>query len=160
MERTLVLVKPEGVQRHLVGKIITRFEDAGLKIVGMKQAWVNKEFAKKHYHDVPERHGKKIFNQLIEYMTGGPVVAMVLEGSSAIENVRKIIGPTESKSALPGTIRGDFAHADYSHFDTKEKAIRNLVHASGNKKDAKIELPLWFNENELHSFKTVQDFLM
>jgi nucleoside-diphosphate kinase len=161
MERTLVLVKPEGVQRELVGKIISRFEDAGLKIIGMKMVWADKEFAKKHYtEDISKRRGEKVRNLLIDYITEGPVVAMVLEGVNAIENVRKIVGGTEPKSAPPGTIRGDFAHVSYAYADKKEIAVKNLIHASGNEEDAKHEVPLWFNKNELHSYKTIQDFFM
>lgn len=161
MERTLVLIKPEGVQRELVGKIISRFEDAGLKIIGMKMHWADKEFAKKHYtEDIEKRRGKKVRELLIDYITEGPVIAMVLEGVNAIENVRKIVGGTEPKSSPPGTIRGDFAHVSYAYADAKSIAVKNLIHASGNEEDAKIEVPLWFKKEELHSYKTIQDFFM
>ena len=161
MERTLVLIKPEGVQRALVGKIISRFEDAGLKIIGMKQIWADKEFAGKHYtEDIAERRGKKVRDMLLNYITEGPLIAMVLEGVNAIENVRKIVGGTEPKSAPPGTIRGDFAHVSFAHADAKNIPVKNLIHASGNEKDAKHEVSLWFSEKELHSYKTVQDFFM
>lgn len=160
IQRTLVLVKPEAVQRHLTGKIISRFEDAGLKIIGMKMIWIDKEFGAKHYYDVGERHGKKILNILLEYISTGPVIAMVLEGSSAVENVRKIVGPTEPKSCPPGTIRGDFAHGSYSNFDSKETAVKNIVHASGKLEEAEQEIKLWFKPEELHTYKTVQDLLM
>lgn len=160
MQRTLVLVKPEAVQRHLVGKIIQRFEDAGLKIVGMKQVWIDEDFGKKHYFDVAERRGEKILQQLVKYVSEGPVIAMVLEGSSAVENVRKIVGPTEPKSAPAGTIRGDFSHGSYHNFDSKEAAVKNIVHASGNPEEAKQEVELWFKPEELHTYKTIQDLLM
>lgn len=161
MEKTLVLIKPEGVQRHLVGKIITRFEDAGLKIIGMKQVWVNEEFAKKHYtEDIAERRGEKVRTQLLKYITEGPVVAIVLEGINAIENVRKIVGGTEPKSSPPGTIRGDFAHVSFAHADKNNLPVKNLIHASSDEADAKNEVPLWFTEKELHSYKSVQDFLL
>ena len=161
MEKTLVLIKPEGVQRHLVGKILTRFEDAGLKIVGMKQVWVDKEFAKKHYtKNITERRGEKVREMLLDYITEGPVVAIVLEGVNAIENVRKIIGGTEPKASPPGTIRGDFAHVSFAYADANNIPVKNLIHASGNEEDAKKEVPLWFTNKELHSYKTVQDFLM
>lgn len=160
IQRTLVLIKPEAVQRHLVGKIIQKFENAGLKIVGMKQVWVDKEFGKKHYFDVAERHGEKILSSLIDYISEGPVIAMVLEGSSAVENVRKLVGPTEPKSAPAGTIRGDFSHGSYHNFDSKEAAVRNIVHASGKPEEAKQEIELWFNPEEIHSYKTIQDLLM
>jgi len=161
MEKTLVLIKPEGVQRHLVGKVISRFEDAGLKIVGMKQVWVDKEFAKKHYtKDIAERRGENVRLQLLDYITEGPVVAICLEGINAIENVRKIVGGTEPKSAPPGTIRGDFAHVSFAHADSKNLPVKNIIHASGDEKDAKHEVPLWFSNKELHTYKTVQDFLL
>lgn len=159
MQRTLVLIKPEGVQRHLVGKIITRFEDASLKIIGMKQVWVNKEFAKKHYtEDIVERRGEKVREMLLDYITEGPVIAICLEGVNAIENVRKIVGGTEPKSSPPGTIRGDFAHVSFAYADKNNLPVKNLIHASGNEEDAKVEVPLWFSEKELHSYKTIQDF--
>jgi nucleoside-diphosphate kinase len=160
-QRTLVLVKPEGVQRHLVGKIITRFEDAGLKIVGMKQVWADEELAKKHYtEDIAQRRGEKVRNALLKYITEGPVVAICLEGINAIENVRKIVGGTEPKSAPPGTIRGDFAHVSFAHADENDLPVKNLIHASSDEKDAQHEVALWFSEKELHSYKTIQDLLL
>lgn len=161
MQRTLVLVKPEGVQRHLVGKILTRFEDAGLKIVGMKQVWADEEFAKKHYtEDIAQRRGEKVRNALLKYITEGPIVAICLEGINAIENVRKIVGGTEPKSAPPGTIRGDFAHVSFAHADENDLPVKNLIHASSDENDAKHEVALWFKDSELHSYKTVQDLLL
>ncbi len=161
IEKTLILIKPEGVQRHLVGKIIARFEDAGLKIVGMKQVWVNREFAMKHYtEDIAERRGKEIRERLLDYLSEGPVIAMVLEGVNAIENARRIVGGTEPKSSPPGTIRGDFAHVSFAHADEKNIPVKNLIHASSDEKDAKHEIKLWFKSLELHSYKTVQDFFL
>ncbi len=161
MEKTLVLIKPEGVQRHLVGKILARFEDAGLKIIGMKQVWVNEEFAKKHYtEDIAERRGEKVRTQLLKYITEGPVVAVVLEGVNAIENVRRIVGGTEPKSSPPGTIRGDFAHVSFAYADKNNIPVKNLIHASSDETDAKNEVALWFTKKELHSYKSVQDFLL
>jgi nucleoside-diphosphate kinase len=158
MQRTLVLIKPEGVQRHLVGKILNRFEEAGIKIIGMKQIWVDKEFAKKHYtEDIAERRGEKVREMLLNYITEGPVVAICFEGINVIENVRKIVGGTEPKSAPPGTIRGDFAHVSFAYADSNNLPVKNLIHASGNEEDAKNEVPLWFSEKELHSYKTIQD---
>jgi len=154
IERTLVLLKPDAVQRSIMGKIITRFEDAGLKIIGMKMVWVDKDFSKKHY----KAHVKKEFYKGLEnFITSGPVVAMVIEGISAVETVRKIVGSTEPKSAQPGTIRGDFAHHSYEYTDKKGITIKNLIHASGNKKEANEEVKLWFDDKELHSYSTVHD---
>ena len=158
IERTLVLVKPDGVQRCIVGRIIKRFEDAGFKIVGMKMQWVDKEFAKQHYtQDIAERRGEKVRELLLDFITEGPVVAMCLEGVNAIENVRKITGTTEPKSAPPGTIRGDFAHVSFSYADNKEIAVKNIIHASADETDAEAEVKLWFKPEEMHSFKTVHD---
>jgi len=157
IERTLVLIKPDGVQRGLIGEIIKRFENVGLKIVGMKMCWVDKEFAKKHYFDVKERRGETVFKMNVDFLTMGPVVAMVLEGVAAVEVVRKIVGPTEPKSAMPGTIRGDFAHVSFDYADKKEAVIKNVVHASSSKKDAEYEINLWFKPSELHEYKTVHD---
>ena len=154
MERTLILIKPDGIQRSLAGAIITRFEQAGLKIVGMKMIWIDKEFSKKHY----SAHLKKPFYPGLEKMiTEGPVLAFVLEGLHAVEIARKIVGPTEPRKAQPGTIRGDFAHHSYEYTDKKGIAIKNLIHASGTKDEAKKEIILWFKDNELHSYKTVHE---
>jgi nucleoside-diphosphate kinase len=154
IQRTLVLIKPDGVQRSLSGRIIQRFEDAGFKIIGMKMVWVDKDFSKKHYADHVD---KPFYKGLEEFITAGPVIAMVLEGVDAIENVRKIVGGTEPKSAPPGTIRGDFAHVSYGYADSKGIGIKNLIHASGNEQDAKREVELWFKPEELHSYKTVHE---
>ena len=153
-EQTLVLVKPDGVQRQLAGEIIQRFERSGLKIIGMKMVWVDKDFSKKHY----SAHLKKEFYPGLEKMiTEGPVIAMVLEGLHAVELVRKMVGATEPRTALPGTIRGDYAHHSYEYTDKIGVAIKNLVHASGNLKEAKEEIKLWFKKDELHSYETVHE---
>jgi len=159
-ERTLVLVKPDGVIRNLIGKIISRFEDAGLKIIGMKMQWVDEDFAKKHYReDIAQKHGERVRNDLIKYIKEGPVVVMVLEGVEAITIARKIVGSTYPSEAVPGTIRGDFAHISKDYANTNKIMVRNLIHASGNKEDAEIEIPLWFKEDEMHSYKTVHDII-
>ncbi len=158
MQRTLVLIKPDGVQRSLMGRIISRFEDAGLKIIGMKMVWSDKEQASKHYtEDIAKRRGEKVRNLLLDFIQEGPILAMAIEGVNAIENVRKIVGGTEPKSAPPGTIRGDFAHVSFAYADDKEVAVKNLIHASSDEKDASHELKLWFSEGELHTYKTVHD---
>ena len=155
LEQTLVLVKPDGVQRQLIGEIIKRFEQRGLKIVALKLTKIDDDLAKKHYtEDISRRRGEKVRKNLIKYITEGPVVAMIIEGVDAIENVRKLCGDTESKSALPGTIRGDFSHVSYKHADEKNIPIKNLVHASSNKEDAHNELSLWFSVDEIHDYKT------
>jgi nucleoside-diphosphate kinase len=157
VQRTLILIKPDGVQRGLIGRIIQRFEDVGLKIVGSKMVWIDSEFGKKHYFDIAQRRGEQVLKNLLKFMTEGPVMALCLEGINAVENVRKIVGSTEPKSALPGTIRGDFAHHSYEATDGKGVAVRNLIHASGNFEEAGYEVSLWFTPEELHTYKTVHE---
>ncbi|MBU0470922.1 MAG: nucleoside-diphosphate kinase [Nanoarchaeota archaeon] len=157
IERSLVLLKPDAVKRGLMGKILTRFEDAGFKIVGAKMTWIDKDFGKRHYADIAERRGEKVLKVLLNFMTQGPVMALCVEGINAVENIRKIVGGTEPKSALPGTIRGDFAHISFAYADKENKAIENLIHASGNVEEAKVEVALWFKESELHSYKTAYE---
>ena len=154
IERSLVLIKPDGVQRTLSGEIIGRFEKVGLKIVGMKMTWIDRDFSKKHY----DAHvAKPFYKGLEDYITEGPVIAMVLEGLHAIEIIRKMVGSTEPRKAQPGTIRGDFSHHSYEYTDAKGIAIKNLIHASGDKNDAEKEIKLWFKKEELHSYKTVHE---
>jgi nucleoside-diphosphate kinase len=158
IEQTLVVIKPDGVERGLIGEIIRRFEHAGLKIVAMKMQWINKTFAEKHYtDDISKRRGEKVRNLLLDFITEGPVVGMVIEGIDAIVNVRRIVGDTEPKGAAPGTIRGDFAHVSFSYADHKSMAVRNLIHASANIKEAQAEVDLWFASQELHSYPLVHD---
>lgn len=160
IERTLVLLKPDAVQRSLVGEIIQRFERTGLKISGMKLVRISKEFAKRHYtEDVAVRRGEKVRSWLINYITEGPVVAIVLEGIEAVEQVRKLVGPTAPKDAMPGTIRGDYAHISFGHADEKQISIKNLIHASGSSEEAKAEIALWFSDSELFSYKIVNEHL-
>lgn len=154
IQKTLVLIKPDGVQRGLIGRIIQRFEDAGLKIVGMKMIWVDKEFAKKHYS---EHLGKAFYTSLEEFITIGPVIAMVIEGIYAVEIVRKLVGPTEPREAPPGTIRGDFAHMSMDFSDSKKIGLKNVVHASSSQKDAEHEISLWFNDSEINSYNIVSE---
>lgn len=154
IEKTLVLIKPDGVQRGLIGEIIQRFEKVGVKITAMRMVWVDKKFAKKHY----AAHVDKPFYPGLEVMiTEGPVVAMVIEGLHAVEQVRKMVGSTEPKAAHPGTIRGDYSHHSYAYTDKKGIAIKNLVHASGTKKEADAEIKLWFGKEEIHDYKTVHE---
>ena len=158
IQRTLVLIKPDGVFRGIVGRIIERFENAGLKIVGMKMFWADKKFAEKHYtEDIAKRRGKHVREWLLEYITEGPVVAMVLEGIDSVELVRKIVGPTEPKTAQPGTIRGDFAMHSYAYTDKRKIPIKNLIHASGTAAEAKDEVNLWFSPEDLHEYKLVHE---
>ncbi|MFT4310619.1 MAG: nucleoside-diphosphate kinase [Candidatus Woesearchaeota archaeon] len=157
MEQTLVLIKPDAVQRALVGEIISRFEKCGLKIVATKMVWEKEDFFEKHYHDVEERHGREILDGNLKAMTAGPVFALVLEGIRAIEIVRKLVGPTEPKKAAPGTIRGDYTHYTYELADHHKVAVKNIVHASSSIEDAQYEINLWFQPKEIHSYETVHE---
>lgn len=158
LQQTLVLVKPDGVARGLTGEVIKRFEQRGLKIIALKLVKVDMDHAKQHYtDDITQRRGEKIRNQLLDFITEGPVVAMIIEGVDAIANVRKLVGATESKSALPGTIRGDFTHVSYSHADEKEIPVRNVIHASSDETDAKHEIALWFSIDEIFEYKRTDE---
>ncbi len=154
IEKTFIAIKPDGVQRGIIGEVISRFEKVGLKITGMKLVWVDKDFAKKHY---AEHVDKPFYPGLEAMITMGPVVAIVLEGVDAIELVRKMVGATEPKSAAPGTIRGDFAHVSYGHADEKGIGVKNIIHASANAKDAKTEIELWFDDGDVHDYNTVHE---
>ena len=158
IERTFVMLKPDGVKRAIVGDVIQRFEKAGLKLIGMKMKWVDEEFAKNHYtEDIAERRGEQVRKDLLIFVTEGPVVAMAWEGVSAIEVVRKIVGSTEPKAAQPGTIRGDYSHVSFAYADEKKIVVKNVIHASSDKGDAEREVALWFSVDELYQYPNVHD---
>lgn len=160
IEQTLILFKPDAVQRGVVGEILTRFERVGLKIVGTKMISPTKEHYYKHYEEIGQvitRRGEKVFNNVLDNMTEGPVIAMVLEGIEAVELVRKLVGSTEPKSSAPGTIRGDFSHMSYGYGDAQDKGIPNLIHASGDQADAKKEIPHWFSDDELYDYSVLNE---
>ncbi|MEU6442487.1 nucleoside-diphosphate kinase [Streptomyces sp. NPDC047046] len=157
IERTLVLLKPDAVARGLAGRIITRFEDAALKIVGTKMKWMDEEFTRKHYFDLEERLGAEVYNFTATFMQQGPVIALVLEGFDAIATVRKIVGSTYPNQAPAGTVRGDFSHYSAGASIAAGKAVANLVHASGNAEEAKQEVELWFDKGELQDYKTLAE---
>ncbi len=136
MERTFVMVKPDGVQRGLVGEVISRLERKGLKIVAMKMLWIQEELAREHYAEHAE---KPFFQALVDYITSGPVVAMVVEGKEAVKVVRTLVGATNPVEASPGTIRGDFG-MDIG---------RNVVHASDSLESAEREISLFFDADEI-----------
>jgi nucleoside-diphosphate kinase len=139
-ERTLVLVKPDGIQRLLAGRILTRFEERGLKIVGLKVVRVDRDLAERHYAVHRE---KRFFVGLVDFITSGPIVAIALEGPNAIANVRMMIGSTRPNEAVPGTIRGDYAL----------ETAQNLVHASDSPETAESELAMWFRDGELLAYE-------
>jgi nucleoside-diphosphate kinase len=144
MEQTLILVKPDGVQRGLVGPILARFEARGLKMVGLKLMQVPTELAQRHY---AVHEGKPFYEGLIRYITSGPIVALVLEGTNAVAAVRKTVGATRSFEAEPGSIRGDLAL----------EVGRNLVHASDSPETAREEVELWFRGDELADYSRDTD---
>ncbi|HVY01231.1 MAG TPA: nucleoside-diphosphate kinase [Candidatus Nanoarchaeia archaeon] len=180
VEQTLVLLKPDTVQRNLIGKIITRFEDAGLKIAAMKMVWADENMAKKHYH-LDETWAKNVFDKTkagydkegkkmpykdhlelgktiqswnMDLLRSGPIIALVFEGPHAVEVTRKMVGSTEPRQAAPGTIRGDFATLEsYALADVKKRVLRNLIHASDTPDNAKREISLWFSPAEVHNYK-------
>lgn len=190
MQRTVVLIKPDGVKRGLVGEITGRFEKAGLKIVAMKMVWVGREFAAKHYgvndewyenvgkklkefyvqqgydpnEDVLKMEdkeiGKMVHSWNIDYLTEGPVVAMILEAPGVVEIVRKMVGSTFPQAAQPGTIRGDYSFDSPALSNQKKRSVHNLIHASGKPEEAEFEIQLWFKEDEIYSYKRVEELLM
>ncbi|XP_017060281.1 nucleoside diphosphate kinase [Drosophila ficusphila] len=135
-ERTFIMVKPDGVQRGLVGKIIERFEQKGFKLVALKFTWASKELLEKHYADLS---GRPFFPGLVNYMNSGPVVPMVWEGLNVVKTGRQMLGATNPADSLPGTIRGDFCI----------QVGRNIIHGSDAVESAEKEIALWFNEKEL-----------
>ena len=150
MERSLVLLKPDALDRGLVGEILQRFEKVGLKLVGMKMLIPSNEHASKHYtEDLAVRRGEHVRNLMIDMLVSGPVVAVVLEGIEAVELVRKMIGGTEPKSAAPGTIRGDYSHVSFKHTDKHNSKLYNLIHASSSVEEGLQEISVWFDESEL-----------
>jgi nucleoside-diphosphate kinase len=158
-ERTLVILKPDAVARGLAGRILQRFEDASLKIVGMKMRALDADFTRKHYFDLEERTNATVYNATATFMQRGPVIAFVLEGEDAVATVRKIVGTTYPNEAQPGSIRGDFAHQSKTAAARTGKAVANLVHASGNPDEAKYEVALWFTESELYDYPSFAERL-
>jgi len=185
-ERTLVIIKPDGIQRGLVGEVIGRFERVGLKLVAMKMMMATPELVEKHYTLDPawrrvtgektiksyESKGikppsndpleitAKILKNLVVYMTAGPIVAFVLEGAHSVQIVRKLVGSTEPLSSGVGTIRGDFVLDSYQMSDGDARAVRNVVHASGSVKEASDEIAHWFKSAELMNYKTVHEKIL
>ncbi len=160
VQRTLILFKPDAVQRGIVGEILTRFERVGLKIIGTKMIFPNKEHYHKHYEGIGKmvtRRGEKAFDMALEFMTQGPVIAMVLEGVESVELVRKLVGGTEPKAALPGTIRGDYSHMSFGYADEHNVGIPNLIHASGSVEEAKQEIEHWFADHEIYDYHSPRE---
>lgn len=155
IEKSLIIFKPDAVQRGLVGEITTRFERAGLKIIGMKMMHPGYEHYFKHYEEIGQmvtRRGQKPFDMTLAMMQKGPVIAMVLEGVGAVALIRKMVGTTEPASAAPGTIRGDYSHISFEYADKANVGVPNLLHASGSPEEAKKEIAHWFSDNELFGY--------
>ncbi len=184
-EKTFVIIKPDGVQRSLVGEIISRFERTGLKIVAMKQFVPTEKQCFEHYNKddawfrekgeniVKDRttagvpvekeaieYGKDIVRQLATFMTAGPVVAMVLEGNQSVGVVMKLVGSTEPLTADIGTIRGDYTLDSYALAGVDERAVRNLIHCSDAPEEAQREMKIWFDEDEVIDYKFAQNEIL
>ena len=160
LERTLIIMKPDAVQRGITGEILSRFEKVGLKIVGAKMLKPDYDQFFHHYETIGKvvsRRGKEVFDVTLEMMSDGPVIAYVLEGVEAAALVRKMVGATEPKSSLPGTIRGDYSHLSYAHADANKIGIPNLIHASGDAEEAVLEIAHWFSEAELYDYQTAHE---
>lgn len=185
-EQTLVFIKPDGVQRGLIGELIHRYERTGLKLVALKFLVPSKNLIERHYTYDPtwkERTGTKtikayqaqnqtppyqnptdmgnfILQKLLKYLTCSPVVVMVWQGMHAVEVVKKITGPTEPRTSDVGTIRGDFTIDSYEIADADLRAVRNIVHASGSIEEAKQEIPLWFKPKEILSYRLITEEIL
>ena len=183
LEKTLVLVKPDGVLRGLVGEVISRFEKRGLKVAALKMVWPTRKQVYSHYpedatwftnvgsrthkffqekqinikdHFGTDDHlkiGQKVKTWLGDYMTQGPVVAMVVQGMHAITTVRKLVGPTYPVGALPGTVRGDISVDTPTAANVEGRVVKNIIHASGDPQEAKHEISHWFTSKEIHDYK-------
>lgn len=185
-ERTLVIIKPDGIQRNLVGEIVSRFERTGLKLIAMKMIVPTEELVEKHYtldpewiriageksiksakekgnpvlSEVPLEVGKMVLNSLKKYLTCGPVITMVWEGNHAVSIVRKLTGSTEPLSSDVGTIRGDFVIDSYQLSNQDGRAVRNLIHSSGSVKEANDEINHWFKESDLIEYTHIQEKIL
>lgn len=178
MERALVVIKPDGMEKKIIGKVITKFEDNGLKVVGVKMAKANSALVGRHYiadekwlsnvgknakaadakrgivtKETERQIGMRIRSYLMKELTRSPVVAIVLEGKDANKNARQIAGSTEPKSAGPSTIRGTFSTDTYKLADKEKRAIRNIVHVSDSPKSANREIKVWFKDSELFNYR-------
>jgi nucleoside-diphosphate kinase len=162
MEKTLIVLKPDAIARGLAGEILSRFERAGLRIVGLKMVHPDEDYYHHHYETISKiasRRGEDVYRRNTDFMLSGPVVAIVLEGVDAVELVRKMVGDTEPKKAAPGTIRGDYAHMSIPHANTRDSGLPNLVHASGNSEEAVQEIKHWFTDEEMFEYKTAHQHL-
>lgn len=189
-EKTLIIIKPDGVKRGLVGEIIRRIEQRGLKIIAMRMFWATKQELERHYSsaddnlramgnktldtyqkygldpvreigtDDPVRIGRMVHGWITDFMSSGPTVKMVVQGVHVVEMVRKLAGHTIPANAEMGTIRGDFSVDSAVLANKDRRGIRNLVHASGNLAEAEYEIGLWFGKDEIHEYKRAEEDIM
>ena len=185
-ERTLVLIKPDGVQRSLIGQIVQRYEQTGLKLVGLKFFIPSPELVKKHYLVVdtwlesvgqkakeaylkkglkppfedPKKCGQQVLKRLEKYLSSGPIVAMIWQGNEAVGIIRKITGGTEPLISDVGTIRGDLTIDSYQLADTGDRVVRNLIHASASPEEAEKEIKVWFKENEVLKYRLISEAIL
>ncbi len=184
-EQTLVIIKPDGVQRSLMGEIIKRIERTGLKIVAVKFLVANREQLLSHYnkdetwfsekgkrivgdrekHGLPIEkesieYGRDIIELIVKFMTAGPVMVFVVQGNASVAIVKKLVGPTEPVTSDVGTLRGDFTIDSYSHSSVQNRAVRNLVHCSESPDEAKREIAVWFKPEELVKYRVVQEQIL
>jgi nucleoside-diphosphate kinase len=186
-ERTLVIIKPDGVQRSLIGEIVKRYEQVGLKLVGLKMVIPTQAMAQAHYmvggeewllavgqksmaayekngekspFATPRECGQAVLNRTARYLSAGPVVVMVWQGNKAVPLVRKLTGSTEPLSSDVGTIRGDFTLDSYALADIGERSVRNLIHASGEVGEAEKEIAIWFKPEEILSYRLIADEIL
>lgn len=185
-ERTLVIIKPDGIQRTLIGEIIHRYERTGLKLAALKMTVPDEKTVEKHYmvdpgwirkvgeksilsyekkgleapYKNPEDCGRAVLGRLKKYLTTGPVIVMVWQGNKAVGIIRKLTGGTEPLTSDVGTIRGDFTIDSYDMSDLDDRAIRNLIHASGSVEEAEKEIAIWFKENEIFKYNLVLEKML
>lgn len=184
-ERTFVILKPDTVQRSLIGEVVKRFERTGLKFTAMKMFVPTKEKLLTHYHKDDEwflkkgnriiedlkshgmpvekdamAYGREIIDTIVTYMTAAPVIAMVIEGNQAVAVVTKLVGTTEPATSDVGTIRGDYTVDSYGHSSFENRAVRNLIHCSESPVEAEREIKVWFTEDEIMSYTTAQERIM
>jgi nucleoside-diphosphate kinase len=185
IERTLVLLKPDAVQRALIGELISKFEKTGFKVIGLKMIWADEKTAGEHYADDEEwmkslgektkasyekkgnplketavEVGRRVRGLLMKFISMSPCVAICIEGHGAIEKVRTLVGATAPLLAIPGTIRGDYSFDSYELSDYSGRPLQNLIHASDSRKSAEKEIKIWFKEEELYSYKRVDEDLL
>lgn len=184
-ERSLVLLKPDAVQRSLIGEVVGRFERVGLKVAALKMVMATEEQLITHYnktdewyerkgkgivadmeaHNLPVtkepiEYGKDIIRNMVHYMTAAPVVAMVLEGNQSVAVVTKLVGTTEPSTSDVGTIRGDYTLDSYSHATIENRGVRNLIHCSESPAEAEREMAIWFTDGEMMKYATAQERIM